>query len=102
VGSWWGAAGLYGLGVLTGAVLCGWSPQWLERWQARRQAGEGEFKDQFKRMILLKDWEKVASKSDHRRFGFEVDKAVWWNAHIAYLELPYRLQHIPADEWCHD
>ena len=100
MGDWWGAAGLYGLGVLTGAVLCGRSPEFLERWQAQRQAREAEFKARSFKRTILKEWEKVASKSE--RFSFEVDKAVWWNYHVAYLGLPYRLQHIPEGEWCHD
>jgi hypothetical protein len=40
VGDWWDAAGLYGLGVVTGAILCGWFPKVLERWEARRRAWE--------------------------------------------------------------
>jgi hypothetical protein len=52
---------LYGLGVLTGAVLCGWSPQFLERWLARRRAREEEFKArQFKR-VIQKEFEKAAA-----------------------------------------
>jgi hypothetical protein len=28
----YGAIGIYVLGVITGAALCGWSPAFLEKW----------------------------------------------------------------------
>lgn len=33
----WDAIWLYLAGVLTGAVLCGWSPRFLDEWYERRK-----------------------------------------------------------------
>lgn len=33
----WGAFWLYAAGVLTGALLAGWSPEFLNRWEERRE-----------------------------------------------------------------
>ena len=35
-------------------------------------------------------------------FGFEVDAACCYNAHVAYLGLGKSLNVIPEGEWCHD
>jgi hypothetical protein len=73
----WSALLLYGLGVLTGAVLCGWSPQFLERWLARRRAEEREFKDrQFKR-VIQREFEKVRSERVKQGKPAEVSYAEW-------------------------
>jgi hypothetical protein len=73
----WSAFLLYGLGVLTGAVLCGWSPQFLARWQARRRAEERDFKDrQFKR-VIQKAVEKARSERLEQGKPAEVTDAEW-------------------------
>ncbi len=73
----WSALLLYGFGILTGAALCGWSPEFLERWQARRRAREEEFKArQFKR-VIQKEFEKVRSKRMEQGTPAEVSDAEW-------------------------
>ena len=70
MGDWWGAAGLYGLGVLTGAVLCGWRPpgyeRWL-RWQAERRALQQEREQEFKARQLIRDIHKRAEQISRER-----------------------------------
>lgn len=33
---WWGGLALYFFGVLTGAALAGWNPEWVRHWEFRR------------------------------------------------------------------
>jgi hypothetical protein len=77
VGDWWGAVGLYGLGVLTGAVLCGWSPQFLERWEARRRAQEERHQAWRIKREILKVAEKARSERVKQGKPAEITDAEW-------------------------
>ena|SRR6516164_5274676 len=80
----WSVAVIYGLGVLTGAVLCGWRPPGYERWQrwlserrALRQEREQEFKAQQIKREIYKRGEQISRERVKRGLPPEVTYAEW-------------------------
>jgi hypothetical protein len=91
----WGALIIYGVGVLTGAVLCGWRPPGYERWQrwqAERSSLRQERERDFKARQLIRDIHKQAEKYRKERLERGLPAKVTnaeWEEFLATRRLEY-------------
>jgi hypothetical protein len=108
VGNYWDAVVLCGLGVLTGAVLCGWRPPGYERWQrwqAERRALQQEREQEFKAQQLIRDIHKRAEQISRERVKRGLPAKVTyaeWEEFLATRRLEYvcpgRMNLIPKHD----
>ncbi len=56
---YWGAIGIYLMGILTGAALTGWSPALPSRWLARREERRRHRTGERMKMLVERAAEKI-------------------------------------------